>query len=241
MGKITQFVYGIKRVKTVEGFRLPETASKGMISSRDEVDGVLLTMAPAHTTAVAAQGINKGDSAGRRITDGSELAGRKTGTAAATVLRHGLGNVFSTKEKMKAVTISQQCQAIGPVTIAEAANKRRFERPQRMNQTLFLISLQQVQSLCLAQVLKSIHLRPKSKGLKKGLLYIQKFLGINAEPEAVTGVVFSGAAFAADAGHSDDGAGKIQDLVQIFKGNHLAKVISTVPALVKPVTKMSKP
>ena len=63
---------------------------------------------------------------------------------------------------------------------------------------------------------ENIHIRSESKGLKKGLLYIQKLLGINAEPEAVTGVVIAGAAFAADAGHSDDGTGEIQDLVQIF-------------------------
>jgi hypothetical protein len=85
-----------------------------------------------------------------------------------------------------------------------------------VNQTLFFISLQQVQSLCLAQVFEKIHLRSGSKGLKKGLLYIQKLLGINAEPEAVTGVVIAGAAFAADAGNSDDGAGEIQNLVEIF-------------------------
>ena len=111
------------------------------MSSGDEMDGLLLTMAPAHSTAVAAQGINKGDLAGRRKTEGSKLAGRKTDSAADTVLCHGLGDVFSTKEKMKAVAISQQCQAIGSVTIAEAADKRRFERPQRVDQTLFFISL----------------------------------------------------------------------------------------------------
>ena len=88
---------------------------------------------------------------------------------------------------------------------------------------------------------ENIHIRSESKGLKKDLLYIQKLLGINAEPEAVTGVVIAGAAFAADAGHSDDGTGEIQDLVQIFERNHLAKVISAALSLVKPVTKMSQP
>jgi hypothetical protein len=105
------------------------------------MDGVLLTMAPAHTTAVAAQGINKGYFAGRRKTDGPELAGRKARTTASAALPRSLGNVFSTKEKMKAVAISQQCQAIGSVTIAEAADKRRLESPQRVDQTLFFISL----------------------------------------------------------------------------------------------------
>lgn len=141
MGKITHFVYGIKWVKNAVGVKLPEAAREGMMSSRDEMDGVLLTMAPAHTTAVAAQGINKGHFAGRRKTDGPELAGRKARTTASAALPRSLGNVFSTKEKMKAVAISQQCQAIGSVTIAEAADKRRFERPQRVDQTLFFISL----------------------------------------------------------------------------------------------------
>lgn len=141
MGNFTQKWYGRKWVKTAEAVKLPEAASEGMMSSRNEMDGLLLTMAPAHTTAVAAQGIDKGDFAGRSKTDGPKLAGRNTGTAAAAVLRHGLGNVFSTKEKMKTVAISQQCQAIGPVTIAEAADKRRFERPQRVDQTLLFISL----------------------------------------------------------------------------------------------------
>ena len=77
-----------------------------MMSSRDEMDGLLLTMAPAHTTAVAAQGINKGDFAGRRKTDGPELAGRKAGTTATAALPRSLGNVFSTKKKMIAVAIS---------------------------------------------------------------------------------------------------------------------------------------
>jgi hypothetical protein len=54
LGKVTHFVYGIKWVKNAVGVKLPEAASKGMMSSRDEMDGVLLTMAPAHTTAVAA-------------------------------------------------------------------------------------------------------------------------------------------------------------------------------------------
>lgn len=125
----------------MEGVKLPEAACEGMMSSRDEMDGLLLTMAPAHTTAVAAQGINKGDFAGRRKTDGPELAGRKAGTTATAALPRSLGNVFSAKEKMKAVAIGQQCQAIGPVTIAEAADKRRFERPQRVDQTLLFISL----------------------------------------------------------------------------------------------------
>jgi hypothetical protein len=105
-----------------------------------------------------------------------------------------------------------------------------------VDQTLFFISLQQVQSLCLAQVFEKIHLRSGSKGLKKGLLYIQKLLGINAEPEAVTGVVFAGAAFAADAGNSDDGAGEIQNLVEIFQGNHLAVVIPPIASLSEPVS-----
>jgi hypothetical protein len=35
MGKITHIVYGIKWVNTVEGVKLPEAASKGMMSSRD--------------------------------------------------------------------------------------------------------------------------------------------------------------------------------------------------------------
>ena len=212
-----------------------------MLNSRDEVDGLLLAMAPADATTVAAQGINKGDSAGRGKTEGSKLAGRKAGTTAATTLRHGLGNVFSTKEKMKAVAISQQCQAIGPVTIAEATDKRRFERPQRMDQTFLFISLQQVHSLCFAQTLENIHLRPEPKSLEKSLLYVKKLLGINAEPEAVTGVVIAGTAFTADAGHSDDGTGEIQDLVEIFQGNHLAEVISSALSLVKPVTQMSQP
>ena len=138
---LTQKWYGRKWVKTAEGIKLPEAASEGMMSSRDEMDGLLLTMAPAHTTAVAAEGINKGNFAGRRKTDGPELAGRKAGTTATAALPRSLGNVFSTKEKMKAVAISQQCQAIGPVTIAEAADKRRFERPQRVDQTLLFISL----------------------------------------------------------------------------------------------------
>ena len=141
-----------------------------MLSSRDETDGVLLTMASAYATAVAAQWINKSYFAGCRKTDGSELAGRKAGTTATAALPRSLGNVFSTKEKMEAVAISQQCQAIGPVTIAEAADKRRFERPQRVDQTLLFISPQQVHSLRLAQVFENIHLRPESKGFKKGFL-----------------------------------------------------------------------
>ena len=64
--KVTQKWYGKKWVKTAEGVTLPEAASEGMMSSGDEMDGLLLTMAPAHSTAVAAQGINKGDLAGRR-------------------------------------------------------------------------------------------------------------------------------------------------------------------------------
>ena len=149
---------------------LPEAASEGVLSSRDEMDGVLLTMAPAHTTTIAAQGIDEGYFARRRKTDGPELAGRKAGTTATAVLLRSLGNVLSTKEKMKAVAISQQCQTIGPVTIAKAADKRGLERPQRVDQTLLFISLQQVHSLCLAQVFENIHIRPESKGLKKGLL-----------------------------------------------------------------------
>lgn len=241
MGKITHKWYGKKWVKTAERITLPEAASEGVLSSRDEVDGLLLTMAPAHTTTVAAQRINKGDFARRRKTNGPELAGRKAGTTATAPVLRSLGNVFSTKEKMKAVAISQQCQAIRPVTIAEATDKRRLEGPQRVDQTLLFIRLQQVHSLCLAQALENIHLRPEPKGLEKGLLYIKKLFGINAEPEAVTGVVIAGAAFTADAGHSDDGTGEIQDLVEIFKGNHLAKVISAVLSLVKPVTQMSQP
>ena len=129
MGNFTQKWYGRKWVKTIEGATLPEAASEGVLSSRDEVDGLLLTMAPAHTTTVAAQRINKGDFAGRRKTDGSELAGRKAGTTATAALSRSLGNVFSTKEKMKAVAISQQCQAIGPIAVAQASNEGCFEGP----------------------------------------------------------------------------------------------------------------
>jgi hypothetical protein len=171
------------------------------------MDGVLLTMASAHTTAVAAQGINKGDFAGRRKTDGPELAGREAGTTPTAALLHSLGNVLCPEKEAKPVAIAQQGQAVSSVTIAKAADKRRLESPQRVDQTLLFISLQQVQSLCLAQVFENIHLRSGSKGLQKGFLYIQKLLGINAEPEAVAGIVFAGAVFAADAGNSDDGAG----------------------------------
>ena len=106
MGNFTQKWYGKKWVKTAEVVTLPEAASEGMLSSRDEMDGVLLTMASAHATTVAAQRINKGDSAGRRKTEGPELAGRKAGTTATAAVLCSLGNVFSTKEKMKPVTIS---------------------------------------------------------------------------------------------------------------------------------------
>ena len=106
MGNFTQKWYGKKWVKTAEVVTLPEAASQGMLSSRDEMDGVLLTMASAHTTAVAAQWINKSYFAGRRKTDGPELAGRKAGTTATAAVLCSLGNVFSTKEKMKAVAIS---------------------------------------------------------------------------------------------------------------------------------------
>jgi hypothetical protein len=78
MGNFTQKWYGRKWVKTAKAVKLPEAASEGMMSSRNEMDGLLLTMAPAHTTAVAAQGIDKGDFAGRSKTDGPKLAGRNT-------------------------------------------------------------------------------------------------------------------------------------------------------------------
>ena len=85
---------------------LPEAASQGMMSSGGQVDGLLLAMAPTNTTTVAAEGIDKGNFASRGKTDGTELAGRKAGAAAAAALLHILGNVFSTKEKMKAIAIS---------------------------------------------------------------------------------------------------------------------------------------
>ena len=151
--------------KTAEGIMLPEAAGEGVLSSRDEMDGVLLTMAPAHTTTIAAQGIDEGYFARRRKTDGPELAGRKAGTTAAAALLRNLGNVLCSEKEAKPVAIAQQGQAVGSVTIAKAADKRRFESPQRVDQTLFFISLQQVQSLCLAQVFENILLRPGSKGL----------------------------------------------------------------------------
>lgn len=106
MGKVTHFVYGIKWVKNAVSVKLPEAASKGMISSRDQMDGVLLTMAPAHTTAVAAQGINKGHFAGRRKTDSPELAGRKAGTTATAVLPRSLGNVLCPEKEAKTVAVA---------------------------------------------------------------------------------------------------------------------------------------
>ncbi|MGD8437554.1 MAG: hypothetical protein PVJ70_07900, partial [Syntrophobacterales bacterium] len=93
MGKITHKWYGKKWVKTAERITSPEAASEGVLSSRDEVDGLLLTMAPAHTTTVAAQRINKGDFARRRKTNGPELAGRKAGTTATAPVLRCLGNV----------------------------------------------------------------------------------------------------------------------------------------------------
>jgi hypothetical protein len=106
LGKVTHFVYGIKWVKTAEEVKLPEAAREGMMSSRDEMDGVLLTMAPAHTTAVAAQGINKGYFARRRKTDGPELAGRKAGTTATAASLRSLGNILCPEKEAKTVAVT---------------------------------------------------------------------------------------------------------------------------------------
>ena len=90
----------------------------------------MLAMAPTHTTAVAAKGIDEGNFASRHKTYGTELAGRKASSAATADLLGGLGHVLSSKKKMKAVAISEQSQAIGPITVAQAANEGCFESPE---------------------------------------------------------------------------------------------------------------
>jgi len=79
-----------------------------MLSSRDKVNCLLLAVAPAHTTAVAAKGVDKGNFAGRHKADGAELAGRKASSAATADILGSLGQVLSSKKKMKAVAISEQ-------------------------------------------------------------------------------------------------------------------------------------
>lgn len=122
--------------------RLPEAASKGVLSSRDQVDGLLVAVAPAHTTTIAAKRINEGSLASRRKTDGTELTVRKASTTTATALPCSLGNIFCSEKKMKPIAIVQQGQAVGSIAITQTTDKRRFESPERVYQALFFKRLQ---------------------------------------------------------------------------------------------------
>ena len=90
----------------------------------------MFAMTPAHTTAVAAKGINEGNFASCHKTYGTELTRRKASSATTADLLGGLGQVLSSKKKMKAVAIGQQSQAIGPIAVAQATDKGCFESPE---------------------------------------------------------------------------------------------------------------
>ena len=91
---------------------------------------LLLAVAPAHTTAVTAKGVDEGNFAGGHKADGTELAGGNASLAASANILVGLGHVLSSKKEMKAVAISKQGQAIGPIAVAQAANEGCFESPE---------------------------------------------------------------------------------------------------------------
>jgi hypothetical protein len=59
---------------TVNEPNLPEPASKGVLISRDQMDGVLVAMAAADSTAVTTKWIYESSLASRRKTDGTKLA-----------------------------------------------------------------------------------------------------------------------------------------------------------------------
>ena len=90
----------------------------------------MLAMAPAHTTAVAAKGVDEGNFASRHKTYGTELTRRKASSAATADLLGGLGHILSSKKKMKAVAITKQSKAIGPIAVAQATDKGCFESPE---------------------------------------------------------------------------------------------------------------
>jgi hypothetical protein len=171
-----------------------------MVSSRDQVDCLLLAMAPAHTTAVTAKGIDKGNFAGRHKADGTELAGRKASPAATANILGSLGHVLSSKKKMKAVAISEQGQAIGPITVAQASDEGCFESPEGVYEGFLFITPEQCHCFIFAHVLEEIHIRPWTKGLKESFFYVQKLFRIKAKTKTVAGVIISGAVFPADTG-----------------------------------------
>jgi hypothetical protein len=90
---------------TVDESNLPEPASNGVLISRDQVDGVLVAMAAANSTAVTSKRIYESSLASRRKTNGTELAGREAGSTTATVLPRSLGNVLCPEKKAKPVAI----------------------------------------------------------------------------------------------------------------------------------------
>ena len=139
------------------------------------------------------------------------------------------------------MAIVQQSEAVGSIAITQTTDKRRLESPERMYQTLFFESLQQIQSLRLAQPFEDVRIRPRTEGMQKSFFYVQKLFGIHTESEAIAGVVIAGAIFAADTRNSDNAAGKIQNFVEIFKGNHLAVVVPAIASLSKPEINLPQP
>ena len=142
---------------------------------------------------------------------------------------------------MKSIAIVQQGQAVRSIAITQTPDKRRLESPERVYQTLFLESLQQIKSLRLAQPFKDVRIRSRTEGVQKSLLYVQKLFGVHTQSKAVAGVVAAGATFAADTGNSDNAGGKIQNFVEIFKGNHLAVVVPAKASLSKPEIDLPQP
>jgi hypothetical protein len=202
---------------------------------------LLLAMAPANTTAVAAKGIDEGYFASRHKADGSKLAGRKASSAATAAILQGLGHILSSKKKVKAVAISEQSQAIGPITVAEAPNKGGFKGPEGMYQGLLFITPQQCQCFIFVDIFEELHIRPWAKGLKESFFYVQQLFRIKAKTKTVAGVIISGAVFPADAGQSDNRARQSQNLFQLSQGHHLTKMVSTVTSLIKPVAELPQP
>ena len=157
-------------------------------------------MASAHTTAVAAKGIDKGDLASRHITDGTKLARRKASPTATAALLGGLGQVLSSEKEMKTVANSKQSQAIGSVAVAQPTDKGCLERPEGVYEGLLFIGSQQLHCFIFVHVFEDIHIRPWTKGLKESFFYVQKLFRIKAKTKTVAGVVISGAVFPADTG-----------------------------------------
>jgi Zn-dependent protease with chaperone function len=204
----------------------PEVSCGLDVASGPEHDGSLRAHAPAGAAAETPLRIDLDLLPGGAVTHRSELADAHAGPAAGASVAVRLGDVLGPEHHPQRVPHRRTHRhAVRPVTVADTADERCNERPDRVTEPLTFVAAHQLQRLFPGDVLHPRPVRPLEEASVNVLEHVPEDAAArpHADSEAVA-CIDALRRVAADAGHAHDGVREAEDALDVLDGNHLAEV-----------------